>query len=132
MGNSIGMCCNSTRDNPNEQEKNEYTRIGICMNKYPETPRAYADNIFGRDEIKNSKNLSNDDLLLYSGHKKNLKRGNQLKQLSGSLQVKINEAIIDRDKIEQKMRDIFDQTQRFDKNFNLYLKLHSKEQHFKS
>ena len=77
--------------------------------------------------------MSKDDSLLYSGHKKNLKCGNlKGRQLSGSLQVKINEAIIDRDKVEQKMRDIFDQTQRFDKNFNLYLKLHSKEQHFKS
>lgn len=54
------------------------------------------------------------------------------RKLYGSLQVKINEAIIDRDQVEQKMRDVLDQTQRFDKNFNLYLKLHSKDQHFKS
>ena len=76
---------------------------------------------------KNSKNMSNDDSMLYSTNKIKGLNPRATKQLSGTLQVKINEAIIDRDKLDQKMRDIFDQTQKFDKNFNLYLKLHSKE-----
>jgi len=56
----------------------------------------------------------------------------QQKQLFGTLQVKINEAILARELVDHKVRDYLDQGSAFDRGFFLYLKLHSRMQHMKS
>ena len=50
----------------------------------------------------------------------------------GSLQLKVNQAILSRDVIDEKLKPIFDVPHKFEKTFSIYLKFHSSKVHIKS